>query len=796
MKIIKTALLSLLLPLAATAQTPDISPDKTLWYRYPAKDWNTQALHIGNGYMGASFYGGIHDERLDIAEETFWTGTPHREIRLSNGQQPGGKETVNTIRQEILQGNYAKADQLTARYLTSNMQGYGYFSNVGQLRLHFREQADTITDYRRGLDLGQAFGFVDYRCGDVGYHRAYFCNYPDKVMVLHLSADRPGQLSLDVEHTLTHPAESAEFTDGREWVIRGKIAENNLRYVIRLQVEAQGGKVTCSEGKLSIDRASGVNLYYTVDTEYLQSSPDYRGVDPEATTREVMAAARRTGYDRLWQRHTADYQSLFNRVALRLTGDSRLEQLPTDERIRQLQQGMTDDSQLKAMWFNFARYMIISASRANTLPSNLQGVWNASRKAAWNGNYQSNINLQEMYWSCGPTRLEECEEAYINWIANLVPSGRKTARAYYGTEGWISNATGDIWGFTSPGSEILWGLYPCGSAWHCRHLWEHYAFTQDREYLEKVYPIMKEAAEFWLANLTEKDGKYIVIPSISAEHGIQVDEKGVPVSYTDVNGESGRKIYSVPAFQDIAMVKNLFCDVSRAMTVLGKDRDLQKTIDRTIERMQPFKIGRYGQLQEWLNDYDNPRDHHRHVAHLYAMYPGDLITPQRTPELAEAVRNSLLLRGYGTFGSRWPHAGGNWSMIWRTMLWTRLGDGNRAIDAFNTMIRDCGFENMGSHQSGRFMVDAIMATAGVFAEMLAQSLDNTVYLLPALPVEWPEGSVEGIRLRGGYLVDISWKAGQLTSATLHVPAGQKNPQVIYRGKKADKQLVRIVSLPA
>ena len=382
-----------------------------------------------------------------------------------------------------------------------------------------------------------------------------------------------------------------------------------------------------------------------------------------------------------------------------MTGDKELEQLPTDQRIMQLKKGITDDSKLKALWFNFGRYMIISASRANTLPSNLQGVWNAAERAAWNGNYQSNINLQEMYWSCGATRLEECEMAYINWIKGLVPSGRKTAKAYYGTQGWVSNATGDIWGYTCPGSDILWGLYSCGAAWHCRHLWEHYEYTQDKAYLKEVYPIMKEAAQFWLENLVEKEGYLMVIPSISAEHGIQVD-KGAFVPYTTVNGESGNKIYTVPAFQDITMVKNLFSDVCKAMKVLGTDEQMYQQIQRTMDRMQPFKIGKYGQLQEWIEDVDNPRDHHRHIAHLYGMYPGNLISVQKTPDLAEAVRNSLLLRGYGTFGDRWPHAGGNWSTIWRTALWSRLGDGNRAIDAFNTMIRNSGYENMGSNQSG------------------------------------------------------------------------------------------------
>ena len=612
-------------------------------------------------------------------------------------------------------------------------------------------------------------------------------------MVIRLTADRPEQLTLDIEHAFTHKVLNEEFTNKKEWIVQGEIADNNMKYTVRMWIDTDGGRVDFKDHKLSVNKANEVKLYYTVDTEYLCGVPDYKGVNPDKTTADVMTAVRKIGYSELWKNHLADYQRLFNKVEFDLTGDKKLEQLPTDQRIMQLKKGITDDSKLKALWFNFGRYMIISASRANTLPSNLQGVWNAAERAAWNGNYQSNINLQEMYWSCGATRLEECEMAYINWIKGLVPSGRKTAKAYYGTQGWVSNATGDIWGYTCPGSDILWGLYPCGAAWHCRHLWEHYEYTQDKAYLKEVYPIMKEAAQFWLENLVEKDGYLMVIPSISAEHGIQVDN-GTFVPYTTVNGESGNKIYTVPAFQDITMVKNLFSDVCKAMKVLGEDEQMYQQIQHTMDRMQPFKIGKYGQLQEWIEDVDNPRDHHRHIAHLYGMYPGNLISVQKTPDLAEAVRNSLLLRGYGTFGDRWPHAGGNWSMIWRTALWSRLGDGNRAIDAFNTMIRNSGYENMGSNQSGYFMVDAIMATSGVFAEMLVQTIDDNIYLLPALPVEWPEGQIKGIQLRGGYLIDMKWTHGVPDSVTVYVPEGKKNPFVFWKQKEFSNVHFKTVSL--
>lgn len=765
-----------------SAQTPSISADKTVWYTSPGQDWNTQALHIGNGYMGTSFYGGVETECFDISEETFWTGKPSEVIRLANGELPEGKSRLAEIQKEILGGNYRKADELTSRYLSSDRQGFGYFTNVGQLSLHFKNQKGNITDYQRGLELADGYGFVNYQCGETRYQRTYFCSYSDKVMAVKLSANQPKSLSLDIMHSFTHPVVSSEFSPNGIWTMNGKIADNNQQYTVRLLIENEGGSIQFQNGKVSIEQADEVYLYYIIDTEYLQNSSNYRGVDPEKSTESVLKKVRKAGYKQLWDRHLSDFRELFGRVEFNLVGDTLLEKLPTDQRIGQLKKGITDDSSLKALWFNFGRYMIISASRPQTLPSNLQGVWNNSPKAVWNGNYQSNINLQEMYWSCGALRLEECEEAYVNWIKDLVPSGRQTAKAYYGTNGWISHATGSIWGHSTPGNDILWGFYPCGAAWHCRHLWMHYVYTQDRDYLKKVYPILKEAAEFWLENLIEKDGYLMVIPSVSAEHGIQVDGNDRPVPYTTVNGEVGRKLYTVPAYQDVAMVKNLFMDLCQAMEVLDCDEPMHKQLTETIKRMQPFKVGKYGQLQEWLLDVDNPRDHHRHIAHLYAMYPGDLISLKKTPDLAEAVKRSLLLRGSGKYGDRWPHTGGNWSMIWRTALWSRLHEGDQAIQTFNTMIRESGYENMCTNQSGHFMVDAIMATPGVFADMIVQVEDNCINLLPALPVEWPEGSVKGLRLPGGYLIDMSWKNGTPQKVTVHTPQGKASPEIQWKEK--------------
>ncbi|GBU07716.1 alpha-L-fucosidase, partial [Bacteroidales bacterium] len=555
----------------------------------------------------------------------------------------------------------------------------------------------------------------------------------------------------------------------------------------------EGGKLSIANNQIHVDQADNVTLLYTVDTEYVQDYPLFKGVNPEESTQKVMNDLSSKSYAEIEQRHKTDYQNLYNRVKLSMVGNTSLEQLPTNERVAQLQKGMTNDASLKTLWFNLSRYLVISASRKGTLPSTLQGAWNTFVEAPWSGNFQSNINLQEMYWGCGPTNLPECEESYVQWIEGLVKPGRKTAQAYYGTNGWLSNATGNIWGFTAPGVDILWGIYPAGAAWHCRHLWQHYEFTNNKDYLKnKAYPIMKEAAIFWLENMTEYEGKYIIAPSVSTEHGIELKDAKI-AEYSTTNGEvTKNKIFTVPAFQDIVMVNDLYSNVIKASEILDVDPSIRKQFIDARNKLMPLQIGKYGQLQEWILDADNPHDHHRHQSHLYALYPGNMISTEKTPELAQAARKSLELRGEGKKGDRWPHAGGNWSMAWKSALWSRLGSGDRAISIFNKMIQESGYENMMSNQSGNMQVDATMATCGIFAEMLMQSQDDFINILPALPTEWPEGKIEGLLARKGYIVNIEWKFGQLTNAEILIPLNESKPRVKLKGSEIELNDKRIV----
>lgn len=767
------------------------SPDEIVWFTKPAVNWSEQALHIGNGYMGASFYGGIEKERFDIAEKTFWTGGPYAAGQTSGKDKPAGKDKIVQIRERIIKGNISEADSLTKLYMTSDMANYGYFSTVGNLEIAFKASDKPVSDYVRGLDLANSTGFVRYKQAGVSYQREYFCSYPDKMLVLTLSTDQKKKVDFNLSHLLTYAPDQVEQSE-KGVTFSGLITGNGLRYCVRMYVEQQGGSLLIEKGEVKVSEADRAVIYYTLDTEYIYEYPVYKGTNPTLTTQNTLNNGIAAGFDKLKERHVADYRNLYGRVKLKLAGDTLLEKLPTDQRVDQLKKGCTDDSSLKALWFNLSRYLVISASRKGTLPSTLQGAWNTFEKAPWNGNFQSNINLQEMYWGCGPTNLPECEESYVEWIEGLVEPGRKTAQTYYGTKGWVSNATGDIWGFTNPGNDILWGIYPVAAAWHCRHMWEHYAFTGDQVFLkDRAYPVMKEAAVFWLENMVQYGDNYIIAPSVSAEHGIELSQ-GSPVDYSTVNGENGRgKIYTLPNFQDIEMVYDLYTNVIEASVVLHVDEELRQQIIRARDKLLPLKVGRYGQLQEWMEDVDNPRDHHRHQAHLYGLYPGRMISVEKTPDLANAVKKSLELRGEGLKGDRWPHAGGNWSMAWKAALWTRLMDGDHAMRVFNTMIREVGYENMMSNQSGNMMMDASMAVSGIFAEMLLQSQDGSLNLLPALPTEWPEGKVEGLIARKGYVVTIEWKHGKLVRAEVKLPPHATKPNVKVKGEDMSKGDLRI-----
>jgi alpha-L-fucosidase 2 len=563
-----------------------------------------------------------------------------------------------------------------------------------------------------------------------------------------------------------------------------------------------------------VRQADSLVLLVNVSTDYRLHYPDYKGRDPAATADSVIETAANLGYEALKEAHIADYTALYSRVKLELDDDPALNALPTDERWQRLRQGKSDLG-LKELVFNLGRYLIISSSRPGTLPANLQGKWNTFYRSPWAGNYQSNINIQEIYWSCGPTNLRECGEPYVDWIKDLAIPGHEIAERVYGTAGWVSHTTGNIYGHAAPTGALSYGVYPVATVWHCRHLWDQYSFSMDTVYLaQTAYPLIKEAVRFWLLNLVPFKGYLIVAPSVSAEHGAflsatprvnmthRVDmtpgahmtpgadmpptahmppaagnEPFSPDSYGAVR-------YTIPgAYQDAEMLRDLFSICIAAAEQLHTDAAFCDSVREERDKLLPFRIGRYGQLQEWWEDLDAPSDHHRHIAHLYAVAPGNQISPFTTPRLAAAAKVSLDMRGE----KRYPDdeaAGGNWSRAWRIWCWARLLDGNRADKIFTELLTEEGFENLLTFQHAtyhwnrkdlftqgdslylHFQLDASATTPGFMAELLLQSQLGELDLLPALPDAWKNGRITGLRARGGYTVDLSWKDGRLVKAVI------------------------------
>ncbi len=766
------------LSLAAIRAETAATSNERLWYQQPGKEWNSQALHLGNGWFGASFFGGVKQEQFTLGEKTFWTGGPGDSTNNAYGIVPGGKDHIAEIRRLIVGGKIGEADARFAQRMRGDYSRFGALSTVGSLYLNFEGHDGAVTNYVRELDLQQAIGSVGYEIQGVHYRREYFCSYPARALILRISCDKPGalgfDLGIDVAHKKRPPVINVSPEQGL-WELSGNLDDNNRPYRVKIKVVPEGGTLAASPrngGLLLVNGATAATILYTVATDYLLSPPAYRGADPEAITAGVLKKQEGQSYQAIRAGHVADYQRLYLRTRLHLDGGiPARESLSTDQRWAFYAKHDYADIGLKEAAFNFGKYLLISASRPGALASGIQGPWSNHYAAPWSGNYQININIPLLYMPGNALGLSECNEPFLAWIEALVIPGREVAKAYYGTRGWVGHATGNIWGYASPGADIEWGAFPSGAAWECRHLWEHYEFTLDHTYLKnQAYPVMKEAAEFWLENLTEYQGSLIAIPAVSAE---QKSPKG----------------FLLPPMQDVIFVGDLFDNVVKASKVLGVDAAFREKVVQARMRLMPLKVGRLGQLQEWVEDVDDPNCHHRHFMQLLAVHPCQQINPHSDTSLAEAARVSMNLRGDGENAQRLDpnyarlkcacthcgapadaYIGGNWSRAWKCWIWARLLDGSRADKIFSELIGEAGMENLCTYQqtpsppNGKPMqLDGSVTTPGFIAEMLMQSQHGEIDLLPALPKAWPTGSVKGLRARGGFTLDIEWKDGKVTN---------------------------------
>lgn len=772
---------------------PDLIADArdSLQLRYDrsAESW-TEALPIGNGRMGAMVFGGVNTELLQLNEATLWSGGPKA------WNNPGAKQALAEVREALFDEDYVAADELCKKMQGPFNQSY---QPLGDLKLEFIHMGEP-TGYERNLNLDNAVAGVRYQVGASNFKREVFASYPDQVIVVRLICDRPGQISFVA--TVDSPLRHSVHTEGSNTLVMGGKAPSHvfpsylkkenpviyedgpeaegMTFDLHVLVDAQGGSVSAGEGSIIVKGADAVTLLLSAGTSFNGpfKSPGSEGLDPVVEALRPLNAAREFSAEALRARHILDYQNLFQRVKLNLGHNKDADSLTTEERLVRFAEGGADPA-LATLLFNYGRYLLISCSRPGGLPANLQGIWNKSMTPPWSSNLTLNINTQMNYWPAEVTNLPECHEPMFALIENLSQSGRSTAEVNYGMNGWVSHHNADIWCQTAPVGEgtgnPVWANWSMSAPWLCLHLWEHYAFTGDIQFLrERAWPLMKGSAEFCLDWLIEDGNGYLVTaPSVSPEL----------MFYTP----DGRKAAtSIAATMDMSIIWEHFSNCIDAAQILGVDAEFAEKLKAAKANLYPLKIGSRGQIQEWYKDFKEVDEHHRHVSHLFGLHPGRQIS-SATPDFFEAARRVLELRG---------DEGTGWALGWKINFWARLLDGDHAYLIAKNLLRPVGLRS-GKKYGNRggvyinlfdvhppFQIDGNFAfTAGV-CEMLVQSHLGEIQLLPALPGAWPTGSVKGLCVRGGHTVDIHWRDGVLDFASIQL-GSEDIPPIRYQGALLD-----------